>query len=198
MYVIGLTGPIAGGKSTVAALLAERGAEVIDCDRLARDAVAPGQPALDAILRRFGDALRLPDGNLDRAALGRLVFADPAALAALEAIVHPRVGELRDARLRASRAKVAVVEAIKLFEAGFAAECDTVWIVTAPTAVRLRRLVEQRSFDIVSAQQRMAAQGDFSRWLAQADEVLVNDGDPAHLSEVVAAAWSRWVPAALR
>ncbi|HEX5823160.1 MAG TPA: dephospho-CoA kinase, partial [Candidatus Limnocylindrales bacterium] len=121
---IGLTGPIGCGKSTVAALLATRGAVVVDADEIARAVTAPGQPAHDAILTRFGDPVRAADGSLDRAALARIVFADPAALAALEAIVHPAVRPVILAAIEAAEAGAApavVVEAIKLVEGGLAA-----------------------------------------------------------------------------
>ncbi|NUQ01354.1 MAG: dephospho-CoA kinase [Armatimonadetes bacterium] len=193
MFLIGLTGTIASGKSTVAKLLAERGAEVIDSDLLAREATAPGAPALVAIRARFGSAVFGPQGSLDRAALARLVFADAAALADLEAIIHPQVRALRDQRLAASPAKVAVIEAIKLFEAGIAAECDTVWVVTAAETVRLERLVTQRGMPLAEAQRRLAAQGDFAAQTAAAAVVIVNDGDLQQLRAQVDRAWAATV-----
>src|SRR5689334_25205898 len=132
-------------SSTVAGWLGERaGVVVIDADQVAREVVGPGEPALDAVIARFGDGFRRADGSLDRAALGRLVFADPAALRDLEAIVHPSVrprilAAIEDAR-RDSTAAV-VVEAIKLVEGGLAATCDEVRLVTCHPKVQRDRLV---------------------------------------------------------
>ncbi len=190
LIVIGLTGPIAGGKSTVAAQLAARGAEVIDCDQLARDATVPGSPVLASIVARFGPGVLQPDGALDRAALGRIVFGQTAALEALEALVHPAVTAAKDGRLRESVAEVAVIEAIKLLEAGYADGCDEVWVVTAAPEVRLRRLVESRGFDESAARQRIAAQTNLPAMLAAADRVLVNDGPPEELVRQVDQAWA--------
>lgn len=192
MTILGLTGNIASGKSTVARLLAERGAAVIDCDALAHEVTAPGTPGLTAVIERFGPDIVTPAGELDRAKLAARVFADPAELAALEAIVHPLVRRRRDELLAQTAAPVAVVEAIKLFESGFADECDAVWVVTAPEPERLRRLVSERGMDPAAAAARLAAQGDDSWKLTRAAEVITNDGDLAVLAERVAAAWGRW------
>ncbi|HEV7604756.1 MAG TPA: dephospho-CoA kinase [Candidatus Limnocylindrales bacterium] len=158
---IGLTGPIGCGKSTVAGWLGERpGVMVIDADRVARDVVAPGGPALDEVIERFGDALRRPDGSLDRAALGRIVFADPNALRDLEAIVHPAVRQRILAALAeaaADGADAVVVEAIKLVEGGLAELCDEVWFVTCDPGVQRDRLVGRGSSP-PDADQRIAAQ----------------------------------------
>lgn len=191
--VVGLTGPIGGGKSTVAGLLAERGAEVLDCDRLARQVTEPGRPALADIAARFGSAMIAADGTLDRAALARVVFRDPEELAALERIVHPRVTELVEAALTASPAAVKVVEAIKLIEAGYDSFCDQVWIVTAPAEVRIERLIARRGMAAVAVRERVAAQSDFADKLPLADRVLVNDGDQAALAGAVAEAWATLV-----
>ena len=131
---IGLTGPIGCGKSTVAGWLGERpGVVVIDADRVAREVVEPGEPALDAVLARFGPDVLRDDGSLDRAALGRIVFADPAALRDLEAITHPAVRPRILAaidRAAADGAAAVVIEAIQLVEGGLAELCDEVWLVT--------------------------------------------------------------------
>lgn len=193
MRVIGLTGGIAAGKSTVAALLAERGAEVIDCDRLARDVTAPGTPGLEAVLARFGESLRTPEGGLDRAELACRVFADARALAELEAIVHPLVTAEVDRLLACSTAPVVVVEAIKLLEAGYRARCNGVWVVTAPEEVRLQRLESGRGMSPEEARRRLAAQGDDAVKRAAADEVIVNAGGRDELARAVAEAWSRSV-----
>ena len=141
---IGLTGPIGCGKSTVAGWLGERpGVVVIDADQVAREVVEPGEPALEAIVARFGDDLRRGDGTLDRAALGRIVFSDPAALRDLEAITHPAVRPRilqAIARAEAASADAVVIEAIRLVEGGLAEICDEVWLVTCDPSVQRERL----------------------------------------------------------
>ncbi len=159
--VIGLTGPIGCGKTTVAGWLAARGAVVVDADALARRATARGQPALPAIRARFGDAVFDADGNLDRAGLARIVFTDQRALADLEAIVHPAVHRMILSEVEAGqRAGVAfvVLEAIKLVEAGLGALCDEVWIVECgPEAQRAR--LAGRGVRRDDADRRIHAQG---------------------------------------
>ncbi|MBA3876724.1 MAG: dephospho-CoA kinase [Anaerolinea sp.] len=165
---IGVTGPIGCGKSTVAGWLRELGAVVVDADAVSREVMEPGEPALDAVVAAFGDTLLTADGRLDRAALGRLVFADPAALRRLEAIVHPAVrprieAAIRDAR--ASGAPAVVVEAIKLVEGGLAALCDEVWLVTCDPAAQRDRVIA-RGADPADAEARIRAQGDLAMRLA--------------------------------
>ena len=141
--LIGLTGPIGCGKSTVGGMLGELGGTVIDADALSRDVTAPGQPALVAIRARFGDDVFEDSGALDRTALGAVVFSDPAALRDLEAIVHPGVRSLVEERLaRATRDgdPFVVIEAIKLVEGGLAERCDEVWLIDCATDVQRERL----------------------------------------------------------
>jgi dephospho-CoA kinase len=165
---IGITGPIACGKSTVARWLDERdGVVVVDADRLARAVLAIGTPEVEAVYRRFGETLRGADGALDRAALGRIVFADPAALRDLEAIVHPAVHpRILAAIADADEADAAavVVEAIKLVEGGLAELCDEVWLVTCDATKQLARLLA-RGENPAEAAARMAAQGDLAERL---------------------------------
>lgn len=159
--LIGLTGPIGCGKSTVAAMLGGLGAVVIDADRLARRATGPGSPTMPAIRERFGGEVLEPDGSLDRAKMAEVVFADPPALAALEAIVHPVVRRMVDAKLAAARAHgvpLAVIEAIKLVEGGLADRCDEVWLIECDPATQRRRLAE-RGVPHEDAERRLAAQG---------------------------------------
>lgn len=158
--VVGLTGGIGSGKSTVAALLADRGAVVIDADRIAREVVAPGQPAYTEIVDRFGSEVVAPDGTLDRGRLARIVFADEAARRDLEAITHPRIAAELSRRVAAAaeEAEVIVLDVPLLLERGLVAGLDAVVVVTAPPEVRLARLVEGRGMDPDDVRARMAAQ----------------------------------------
>jgi dephospho-CoA kinase len=156
---IGLTGPIGCGKSTVAGMLAERGAVVIDADRLVRE-VYEDAAVREAVVRRFGSGVRTPDGAIDRAALARIVFADAGALRDLEAIVHPAVRPRIQARIDAAetgRAAAVVVEAIKLVESGLSGLCDEVWLVTCDPPVQRGRL-RDRGVPEDDANRRIAAQ----------------------------------------
>ena len=187
---IGLTGPIGCGKSTIAGWLAVRGAAVVDADAVARTVTAPGEPAHDAVLARFGDAVRSADGTLDRAALARRVFPDAAALRDLEAIVHPAVRPRILAAIEAAdRAGVPaiVVEAIKLVEGGLAALCDEVWLVTCDPETQRARLAG-RGMAAAEAERRIAAQHDLvERLRPQATRVLETDSAPAEVEAATAA-----------
>ena len=186
---IGLTGPIGCGKSTVAGWLGERaGVVVIDADRVAREVLEPAEPALDAVIARFGGGLVGPAGVLDRTALGRIVFADSAALRDLEAIVHPAVRpRILDAVARAvaEGADVVVIEAIKLVEGGLAALCDEVWLVTCDPAVQRERVVSRGS-EPADADRRIAAQGDLTdRLRPAATRVIDTSGSLADTRAIV-------------
>jgi dephospho-CoA kinase len=179
--LIGLTGPIGCGKSTIAGWLAEAGAFVIDADAVAREVVEPGEPALAAVFERFGRELRRPDGSLDRAALGRLVFGDPAALRDLETIVHPAVRPRILAAVELAREqgfRGVVIEAIKLVEGGLAEMCDEVWLVTCDPAEQRERL-RRRGMDEAEAGRRVGAQGELRERLAgRATRVIDTSGTP--------------------
>ncbi len=192
MIKVALTGGIGSGKSEVERLLAERGAAVVDADRLAREVVAPGTPGLEAVLAEFGAAVRATDGSLDRAALAAVVFADSAALRRLEAIVHPLVAA-RAAALVAEAERqgcpVVVYSVPLLVENGLADDHDVVVVVDAADDVRLDRLVRLRGMVEADARARMAAQASREQRLAAADVVIGNDGTPAELAERVDAVW---------
>ena len=189
---IGLTGPIGCGKSTIAGWLAERGAEVIDADAIAREVSAPGEPAHDAVIAAFGDAVRLDGGRLDRAALARVVFADPEALGRLEAIVHPVVRArilalIADAN--SAGAPAVVIEAIKLVEGGLAALCDETWLVTCAPTVQRDRVIA-RGTTSEDADRRIEAQaGLVDRVRPLATRVLDTSGPLVDARSRVAAAW---------
>lgn len=188
---IGITGPIGCGKSQIVRWLAELGVAVVDADREARAVTAPGHPVHDAILARFGDRVRSADGTLDRASLGRIVFSDPDALDALEAIVHPavrpRILAAMDAAATAGAPAVAV-EAIKLVEGGLAALCDEIWLVTCDPVAQRERLVA-RGMAGPDIEQRTSAQAGLTdRLRPAATLVLDTSGSPAETRAAVVAA----------
>lgn len=184
MLLIGLTGNIAAGKTAVARHFAAWGATLIDADELAREAVAPGTPALRAITGRWGAAVLAPDGSLDRAALRTVVFADPAERAALDAIVHPEVAWRRDAAVAAAAARgdrLVVCDIPLLFEAGLENTVAGIVLVDAPRAVRLERLMRDRGLDAAAAGAMIDAQWPSERKRARADWIIDNTGTLAEL-----------------
>lgn len=193
--IIGITGPIGCGKSTVLGWLAVLdGVTAIDADETAREVLAPGTLEVEAVYVRFGSTLRRRDGTLDRGALGRIVFADAAALRELEAIVHPAVRGRILAAITAADARgdrAVVIEAIKLVEGGLADLCDEVWLVTCDQATQLERLVG-RGVTIDDARARMAIQAGLDtrvRSSAGLVRMIVTDGDPRTTRTTVLAAF---------
>lgn len=193
MRVVGLTGGIGSGKSTVARLLGERGAIVIDADQVARQIVEPGEPALAEIAAHFGLEMLTEGGTLDRPALAAVVFNDDQARRDLEAITHPRIGDrivaqIAEAR-RAERSdgsgRVVVLDHPLLVETGTAQACDEVVVVTAPEDLRVSRLVDQRGMDESDARARIAAQTDDATRVAAATHVVDNSGDVVALEAAV-------------
>jgi len=194
---IGLTGGIGSGKSTVAVLLAERGARIVDADRIAREVVEPGTPGLAAVVAEFGDEVLTPEGALDRPALAAIVFGDPAARARLDAVVHPLV-RARAAELVAAAPPDAVVvqDVPLLVETGQAGSYDLVLVVQTDEPIRVARLVD-RGLSAVDARARIASQATDEQRRAVADVVLHNDGDRAALAAQVARFWIDRVQPAL-
>lgn len=189
--VIGLTGPIAAGKSQVAAFLAELGAEVIDADAVYRELVTPPSLLLDRVVARFGPGILDASGALDRAALGKIVFSDPAALADLEAITHPAVIEEVNRRISQSAADVVVNEAIRLVESGMVNEVDVRWLVDADPEVRLRRLMARNSLDEETARARLVVSQPALPDGLSFDEVIDNSGSLDETRAAVGRAWER-------
>lgn len=190
---VGLTGGIGSGKSSVAQLLRDLGATVVDADVLAREAVAPGTEGLAQVARTFGPQVIGPDGALDRDAMAEVVFADPSARQRLEAIIHPRVraraAEI-EAAARASDPAVVVVHDVPLLvETGQQQSYDVVLVVDVEPEVQVRRLVEQRGLTQAQARARIAAQIDRQARLAAADVVIDNSGTRDDLARRVSQVW---------
>ena len=192
MLLVGLTGGIGSGKSTVAAMLAERGAVVFDADVLARQAIASGTPGHDRVIERFGQGVVGPDGSVDRTALAEIVFSDPEARGALEEIVHPEVFRLLAAGAERYRGTDAVVvfDAPLIIEAGQADLFDVLVLVTAPAEERVRRIVEARAgMSKDGIRQRITAQLSDEDKARHADVVIDNHGSLDRLRARVDAVW---------
>ena len=193
MLLVGLTGNIASGKSTVARMLAERGATIIDADQLARQVVEPGTPALDAISARWGADVLGPTGELDRAALRGVVFNDPEQLDALNGIVHPDVERRREAAVAEARERgdrIVVCDIPLLFEKKMVDRFDLVVLVDAPRPVRLERVVGERGVPTAEAMAMIAAQMPSELKRARADHVIINAGSLDELARQVGVVWA--------
>jgi dephospho-CoA kinase len=188
-YLIGLTGNIGCGKSAVAGMLAELGAEVIDADRLVHQLMDPSGPSWQAIVQRFGGGILQPDGSIDRRALGEMVFRDPVALADLEAILHPAVRRLVEERIAASDSRVVVIEAIKLIESGWHQRVDSVWVVACPREQQIDRIMRTRGFSRPEGELRVDAQPPAEEKLRYAGVVIDNSGTIESTRRQVEAAW---------
>lgn len=191
--LIGLTGNIGTGKSTVAGMLSELGATVIDADVVAHRVMRAGTAVHAQIVETFGPDILAPDGEIDRKALGSIVFSDPEALARLEDIVHPATLEAIDRRVASAPSDVVVVEAIKLIEAGIAETCDSVWVTVCRPEQQIRRIMDARGLSRAEAEQRVRAQPPQQEKIAHADVVIDNAGALARTRAQVEEAWRRVV-----
>ncbi len=192
-HVIGLTGGIGSGKSTVAGLLAERGATVIDADRVAHEVYAPGTDGFDRVVQRFGRTVVGADGSIDRKALGAKVFGDAGALAQLNAIIHPLVRSEVARRLLDALSEdpdaVVVIEAALMTETGWTGGAGTLWVVVTDPKIAVARLVRDREMTEQEARVRIAAQASNDTRRVYADVVIENDGTLEELERAVDEAW---------
>jgi dephospho-CoA kinase len=194
VFIIGLTGNIASGKSTVMKMLAERGAEIIDADLLGHEVQQPGGPAYLKIIDAFGSDIVTSEGSIDRRKLGEIVFNHPDRLERLEQIVHPFVAERIVGRLRQATKPVVVIEAIKLIEAGLSALCSEVWVVTSTKELQLARLRASRGLTRSAALLRINAQPRQKQKAKQAAVVFKNTGSLDDLRMQVEKEWARVQP----
>ncbi|MGD8750184.1 MAG: dephospho-CoA kinase [Anaerolineales bacterium] len=192
-FVIGLTGNIATGKSIVRRMLEHLGAYGIDADALGHRAMAVYAPGFKPVVETFGKWILDSDGQIDRRKLAHVVFSDPDALASLEAIIHPLVGQAIDFLLKRATHKIVVIEAIKLLEAKLHERCDSVWVAHAAPETQLARLVRTRKISAVDAQQRMRSQPPQQEKLDSADVVIYNTGSFEDTWKQVLSAWQEVV-----
>ncbi len=193
MLLVGLTGNIGSGKSTVAQLLSERGATIIDADVLARRAVEQGTPGHRAIVERWGSSILAADGSLDRAALRRIVFGDHAELEQLNSLVHPEVERMRSALVELARDRgdrLVVCDVPLLFERRMTESFDRIVLVDAPRPVRLERLVRERGLRETEGMDMIVSQMPAELKRARADFVIDNDGTITQLDQRVTDVWS--------
>lgn len=194
MRVIGLTGGIASGKSTVAKILESLGAVVIDADALSREVVAPGEAAYEAILAEFGKRIVNPDRTINRSALGEIVFADPGARNRLERITHPAIGrraEQKLAELRRQGVPLVFYMAPLLIESGASARVDEIWVIYVDPATQLHRLVERDGLNRDQALQRIAAQMPMDEKKKYGRVVIDNRGTPEETERQVREIWDK-------
>lgn len=197
--ILGVTGGIACGKTLVTHIFRQLGAAVVSADELAREVVAPGSPTLARLLEQFGPEILLPSGELNRAALGALIFADPEARAALNAITHPAIAALsvaRLAQLKAADWPLVVYEAPLLYEAGAEGRVDAVLVVTVPEPLQLQRLMARDQLSEAAARERIAAQYPQAEKAARADYVIANDDSVAALEAKIRELFFRLAPQA--
>lgn len=193
-FVLGLTGNIACGKSSIGTLLAEQhGAEYVDADRVVHERYAAGTPETRAIAAHFGAELLTDAGTIDRRRLGDIVMADRAALRELERILDPGVRAAIEARLTGSPAAVVVLDAIRLIEGGLYQRCNAVWVVLCEPGIQIARLQSTRNFSREQATLRVSAQAPVDEKLQHATAIITNNGSLEDLKQQVEQAWQRSV-----
>ncbi len=193
MLLVGLTGGIGSGKSTVAEMLEKRGAVVFDADMLARQAMAPGTAGFDRVVERFGPHILAPGGDIDREALSSIVFADPAARRDLEAIVHPEVLRMFAERCEEYQGtdRIVVFSAPLLVETGMQTEFDVLIVVSAPVDAQVERLMRERGMSEAAVHARMAAQLPLEAKAEAADVIVDNEGSLDELDGQVDRVWQK-------
>ena len=194
-YIIGLTGNIATGKSVVRRMLEHLGAYTIDADALSHRAIAKGAPGYQPVIDEFGKWILDKNGEINRSKLGSVVFRDPAALAELEGIIHPLVGQAITVLVKRASQPIAVVEAIKLLESELRKVCDSVWVTYAPEEVQIERLIRKRSLTREDAQQRISLQAAQGEKIAAANVVIRNTSSYDDLWKQITTIWKQISPA---
>ncbi|WP_339316245.1 dephospho-CoA kinase [Paenibacillus sp. FSL R10-2734] len=193
--IIGLTGGIASGKSTVSALLVSKGARLVDADVIAREVMLPGHEVLAAAVKQFGSEILSPDGTLNRGKLGDIVFRDPAALQALNNLTHPAIRREIKERMNSMEEedpkKLIIVDIPLLFESGLENLFHEIVVVYVPREVQIARLMERNGLSIEEAEARLNAQMDIEAKRNKADYIIDNSGDLAHTEQQVAVFWDR-------
>lgn len=190
-FVIGVTGNIACGKSTVMRCLGEHGVELIDADRVYHDLIAPGRPLRQALQDRFGAGILSVDGTIDRRALGAIVFSDREALADLDRITHPAVIEAIRHHIDRTTASILAVDAVKLIESGMTSLCDAVWLVTCDREQQIARLMARNDLPRAEAERRLDAQPPAEPKRAMVDTVIDNGGSIAETCRQVVGALAK-------
>jgi dephospho-CoA kinase len=190
-YIIGLTGNIACGKSTVLEMLRSVGAETVDADEVAHMVMAPEGPAYRRIIKAFGEGILTQGGEIDRYKLGQIVFADPDKLRVLEDIIHPAVTRFIAQKVWRSSEKVVVIDAIKLLESDITQFCDAIWVVTCSHEQQVRRLMETRNLSKSDAEMRIKAQPPQADKIAKANVVIDNSGSIEDTKRQVREAWNK-------
>ncbi len=196
MRLIGLTGGIASGKSTVSALLREQGAFIIDTDQVARAVVAPGEAAYLEIIAAFGDEIVAADGTINRLKLGKIVFEDRESRVILEKITHPRIEESVNQLVQSAQdhsCPLVILDVPLLFESGWDKRVDEIWVVAVDEITQLRRLIKRNNFSEQEALARIKAQLPLAEKIRRADQVIDNRGDLAQLRAEILRIWTQAV-----
>lgn len=188
-FLLGVTGNIACGKSTIMQRLRELGADTLDADLIYHGLIAPGEPLWQTLRETFGDGIIAEDGTINRRALGRIVFTDPAKLAQLDRLTHPAVRVATKARIAASSESVVAIDAVKLIESGSAKDYDEIWLVVCDADVQIERLMERNGFSRADAEMRVKAQPSTEEKRDLVDHVVDNSGTLKAVRDAVDRLW---------